>query len=269
LANDSHAGPGSLPAPLSFSGFMAATWSLLRAPGARLLPIFAAGSLLWTLIIAASSLVGEPAAEVSIGSFVVGFFIPVTAIVISGSFVEGLAAIVMTDHLAGKDAHTGRALAGIRVQTKEVLASGLLAAMVALVAITLLFFLPYLFVGFFFGPPIVVQAIALEGSPLRAAVPRARELWKQNFLRVLGTVFFLATATGVTTFLLVAQVGSLVPDPAALRTVGEVALLFIANTLVLAVMSAIGLAGYLDLRARKEGYDLAALKRERSDSTPG
>jgi hypothetical protein len=269
LASDSRAGPGSLPAPLSFGGFLAATWSLLRAPAARLLPIFIVGSLIWTLIIAASSLVAEPDAEVSIGSFVIGFFVPVTAIVISGSFVEGLAAIVMTDHLAGKDTHPVGALAGVRVQAKEMLASGLLAAMVALVAITVLFFLPYLFVGFFFGPPIVVQAIALEGSPLRAALPRARGLWKQNLLRVLGTIFFLATATGVTTFLLVARLGSLVPDPAVIRTAGEVALLFIANTLVLAVMSAIGLAGYLDLRARKEGYDLAALKRERSDPKPG
>lgn len=117
-----------------------------------------------------------------------------------------------------------------------------------------LFLLVYLAVALFFVP----QAVYLEGKAPTAALGRSRELVAGSWWRVfgIGLVFILVfIGLAVLAGIPGAVVGAFSPSAGTFLTttaaVVAMPVLYIGGTLV-----------YLDLRARKEGYDLGRLAEE-------
>lgn len=97
----------------------------------------------------------------------------------------------------GRAIAIGTAAAELRPLIREVLAAGLMAGMVALALVVFLGGAGLILLPLFYGPPIVIQVIALESSPLQHAWPRSRSLLKGNWGRAVLVLLLVVLATAM------------------------------------------------------------------------
>lgn len=179
-----------------------------------------------------------------------------------GAFVMAYASLLLVDVVADVRTPKGAVRGTLRVHAREVITAGLFAAII-LIAFDLLF-LGDLVMLATLGPPLVIQAIVVEYRPFREAMTRARELLSGSWGRAILIV--LAAAVGVVMAQLVVALAASYPastlNDTAVTVVGIILSLML-GAVAAPVVAAIGVALYLDLRARKEGLDRHGFKDER------
>ncbi|MGH2748582.1 MAG: hypothetical protein ACRDKB_11750 [Actinomycetota bacterium] len=186
------------PAPPRGPGFRALlrdSWALFSGHITTLLALFFPAFLALSLIQAAILIpLAESSSSDFVGGFIqVGVFFVLGGIV--GSFVVALAALIADRERTGEPATIGGAWNSVRPLSREVLGAGFLAAVLAM-AISFVG-LQQLLRPVFFGPPVIVHAIALEGLPLAGAWPRAKALLKGNWGRALLYLAVISLAMGL------------------------------------------------------------------------
>jgi hypothetical protein len=120
------------------------------------------------------------------------FLLPFALYIFLASFLVALVSVGVADSTAGIPVSVGSMWRGVGPVLKEVIAANLLAVVVALTLIVLLAFFPILFLPLFFGPPLVVQTVALERRRLQQALPRVRALARGQLARTLMSLFCIA-----------------------------------------------------------------------------
>jgi hypothetical protein len=201
-------------------------------------------------------------------STIVVFFAEELAFQIAGSLVVALGAILLARDLAGRRISAGQGLHRLGPLWTSLLAAALYSGMFALLTLFLGQILPLAQIvlpTMMLGPPIVVHAIAVEGRILQAAVPRARELVRGETLRLLGYLFLFALAVKLVEAVLLLLVSSglaaLGVEDGVPVIVGNVVMAaLMSGALVLPFTAAATFACYLDVRARTEEVDAAALE---------
>jgi hypothetical protein len=183
-----------------------------------------------------------------------------------GSLVVTAGAVVMTDRMGGRDTGISAAAARLQNQRSAVTVAALYSVLFALVGNLLQVFalvVPVLLLG----PPILAQVVALENRAAVSAVPRTRELLRGHLLRVLGSMFLLLLGVRVLELglyfgVLAALRGAGVDQFAALALIEGTLRAVISGVVILPFAAALSLASYLDLRARREPFDLETLAAE-------
>jgi hypothetical protein len=254
------AGSRDLPAPLGIGSLMGQSWRVYRATFLRLLAIsFCAFFIATTLQIVVRTIASNSGSQpVAAG---LGVLAPLVIYAALGSITVALTSIAVADHVGGVGATVRKTVGKARPVNKEILAAALLAALLCMMIVIALAGIPGLFMSLFFGPPLVAQVITLERSRLQAAVPRARELARSNWGRVLGALFTLALGIGLLQFYLVEAISGVQTAPLALIVILGGILIQATTTSFFAVVVTLL---YFDLRARKEDFGPDELRAERA-----
>lgn len=180
--------------PARLASLLRAGWRDYRRHRTTLFGIFALASVAVIITTLAANLVsfsvGRPVVVVVLLEQIVPFF----ALGVWFGIGMGASAIVLS---GGPDTTGLRdALRSTRPLTKDLVTSGLLAGMVMVTAVTLLYYLPILFLPLFFGPPVLVHVIATDRLRFSIAATRARELMTGEKLRAFGALMPVAFLTG-------------------------------------------------------------------------
>lgn len=178
------------PQYLSFTNVLAQTGRLYALRWKPLAVLFALASIAITLL----SLVGlaSPGRLELFLAFAAQIVLPV----IIGSFAMALASVMYADR-SGEPVGVRDAWGRVRPRSRDILFSGLFASMLALWAVILLRQFGFVLMPLFFGPPIAIQVIALEGLDFRPARSRSRELLKGQTGRVVVYLVVVALAVGL------------------------------------------------------------------------
>jgi hypothetical protein len=136
----------------------------------------------------------------------------------------------------------------VRERLRECLASALLAAMIALFISVFLGLLGLLIIFLFFGPPVLMQVVALEDERFQTAWPRTKELLKGHWGRVIMYLFTIGLAIALIQSGAVAFAAAMTEDlgrwtRAAIVSLAQVVLL----GLTMPYLAAAGFALYKDL----------------------
>jgi hypothetical protein len=185
---------------------------------------------------------------------------------LAGSVAAGIATVVIGDGIAGVHTTMGEARRRLSPRTRDVLASALLAALIATVLVVILGPIGQLLMYAIIGPPIVLHAVTLESRQFSAAWRRARELLRMEAMRIF--VYVINVALGI---ILVVQ-GTLRTVASATRDAADgiqaVALSLLGGVLLgltIPFLVATVVVSYLDLRARKEDLDPESWRSERTE----
>ena len=176
---------------LSFSGVIANGWRLYRAnlkPAALLFGLVA-------LAISVLSLVGL--AGLGKAELFVAFLAQIVLPVVIGTYAMAVSAVLFDEAVAGHPIGLKAATDKLGPLRKDVLVSGLFASMIAIWAVILLAQFGFVLMPLFFGPPILIQVIALERLTLRPARTRAREILKGQTSRVIVYLLVVALLIGL------------------------------------------------------------------------
>ena len=216
-----------------------------------LIGIFALASTAVVVTTVAANLgsyaVGRPLVVVVLLEQIVPFF------ALGAFFGFGMAASAIV-FSSGHDAPGPRdALRSTRSMGKDLLAAGLLAGMVMVTAVTLLYYLPILFLPLFFGPPMLVHVVALDRLRLAPAATRTRELLAGEKLRAFGALLPVAFLTGTLMYAapnLVAvatdPLGAVVRQPAAIIT------RVVTDAVSVGFFAAVAYAMFDDIKRRRD-----------------
>jgi hypothetical protein len=128
------------------------------------------------------------------GQLFLVFLAQVAAPAFLGSVGMATASLIFRSVLAGEPLGVREALGALRPYRRNILLSSVFASMAALWSIILLGEIGFFLMPLFFGPPILIQVIALEGLPMRPARRRTSELLSKNLGRVLLYLFVLTLA---------------------------------------------------------------------------
>ena len=167
-----------------------------------------------------------------------------------GSFGVGATAVIARGALTGEATPLDAALRAVRVRSGDVLAGAVMSTAAALALGS--FGLEPLGVPLvFYGPPILVHALMIEGDGYQRAGSRARELLAGQWPRAIGYLFAIALAIGL---LLDTVVGVTLQSVSVLPGVSLLFLVSVTRGLVLGAafpFLAVAMAVmYLDLKAR-------------------
>jgi hypothetical protein len=188
------------------------------------------------------------------------YIVPIILYVVLGSLASAAVAGIIGAHLVGtNDVTIGTGLRSVRPVMKDALAASLLAALVCLLVTFILFFTTLLFLPFFYGPALIIQAIVIQRLPFNQAVGKARGLARGSTARIVGYVFMVSLSAWVIPVAVIGFLDQLDPPGfpwayAPIQIVVEGA----AGALV-AVAAAVM---YFDLRMRKEDYGTSELRAE-------
>jgi hypothetical protein len=257
-----------LPGPLSFSGLVASSWRSYISLFGRLLIVgfvcFAIADLIEIAVLSVTPLSREASLFGSLR-----FLFPLSMYVLLGSFMTALVSVAVADGTAGLSVSVGTMWRGVRAVFKEVIASNLLAVVVALSLVVLLAAFPFLFLPLFFGPPLVVHAVTLERKRLQEGVPRMRALARGNWGRTI--LYLLSVALGAR-LLQGAVLDGMWSLTASLVTVLRAIVFVFSRVLIEAAtasfVAVVGTFLYFDLRARLEDYGPEELRAERARANP-
>lgn len=146
------------------------------------------------------------------------------------------------------------ALRSTRSPVKDLVTSGLLAGMVMVTAVTLLYYLPVLFLPLFFGPPVLVHVIAVDRIRFSEAATRTREILTGEKLRAIGVLLPAAFLTGT---LMYAAPNAVAAATAPLGVVVKQAAAIITRVVIDAIavgfFATFAYALFVDIRARRAG----------------
>jgi hypothetical protein len=242
--------------PLNFTGTAREAWHFYRLRPLEIIALFtltylAAGVALFTFSRPGAAQLGQVAVGVTLG----------LVLPIGGSLVTAVALLLIHDASVGRARSLREAVAKLAGSWKEVVGAALLACVVTLVVTTVLRVLlvtPLALLSFLllasvppllFGPPIVMHAVVLEGRSLAEAWQRARTLMSGNWRRVIAYWVLLALATGILVILVGGVMVALVGDHELVLG----ALNALTSGLLIPYVVAFVLAGFYDLRARRDG----------------
>lgn len=116
---------------------------------------------------------------------------------VAGSWGIALSAIVFAERAAGREATLASAFTALKSVRRDVLLASLIASMMALWAIILLAQFGFILMPLFFGPPFLIQAIALDKLPAKDARVRTRDVLKGYTGRAILYLVVIALAIGL------------------------------------------------------------------------
>jgi uncharacterized membrane protein len=178
-----------LPDDVSFSGVLAAAARLYRAR-------FKTAALLFAVIsfgISVLALLGLT--EVGRIQLLAAFLTQIVLPSILGSVAVAAGSLLFEGALKDRLVTIKDAMDALRPMQRDILMASLFSSMLALWAVILMGQFGLILLPLFFGPPIIIQAIAIEKLSIREARTRAREILRGRTGRVL--VYLLVIALGV------------------------------------------------------------------------
>ena len=188
------------------------------------------------------------------------YIMPIILYVVIGSLASGAIAAIIGAHLAGADhVSLGTGLRAVRAVLKDALAASLLAALVCLLLTFILFFTTLLFLPFFYGPILVMQAIVIQKVPFNQAVARARALARGSTGRMIGYAFVISLSAWVIPVAILGILDRLDP-PGFPWAYAPIQMLVKGNAAAFVAVTAAVM--YFDLRMRKEDYGTKELRAE-------
>lgn len=246
------------PRPVNFPEMNRATWRLYRAHFGDLFKLFL---IAWALLAIFQIAVGLGLQLIGVSevSVVVIYLAALGALtLVVGSQAFAIASALVEATVQGDRISLREALSSVRPRAQDVLTAALV---MTLPGLAVLFSMrvevaQYFVMPLFLGPPIVVQAIALEHKSFSEAARRARELLGGHWLRMVLYLLTIVLGTGVAQITVLIAFGS-----AYIETFGggatTGAVFSVIGTVVAAValpyLAVATLVGYFDLRARAEG----------------
>jgi hypothetical protein len=241
--------------PLNFSGLVAYTFRTFGQRALVLLALMAPVSLV-TIIVSLSFGVAIRGREVDAPDTVtVGLALAQLVIGIwLASLASAPASVIAADAIADPDAEPtsiGSALRSLRPVRAEALAASMMAALAVLVAVPLTAGAVFLFLTLLTGPPLLMQAVALEPMPARLAIRHVRTIAAGHWLRIFG--FLFCAALGLELFVytgarLLSSVAGGASDVVAVTFFAAFQL--IAQAFTWSVFSVAATVAYLDLKTR-------------------
>jgi hypothetical protein len=237
--------------PAGLASLLRSGWRDHRRHRTTLFGIFALASAAVIVTTLAANLisyaVGRPVVVVVLLEQIVPFF----ALGVWFGAGVGVSAIVFSsDH----DASGLRdALRATRPQRKDLVTSGLLAGMVMVTAVTLLYYLPILFLPLFFGPPILVHVIAIDQLRFSAAATRARDLMAGEKLRAFGALMPVAFGTGTLMYAAPNLVATATDSLGVIvRQASAIVTRIVIDAVAVAFFAAVAYAMFVDIRRRRD-----------------
>ena len=255
-----------IPAPVGFTSLISSSWWLLRSLfGAMFRPMLAIVAVEWlALLLALVVADADPAGMAAAFADLVRLMVRVTT---SGLGVA-LGAAIIADGVAGEPASARRALRMCRPLLRELLAAALFGALLAMLFVFATQGLALLLMPLFFGPPLIVQVIALEAKPFQLATRRVREIGRGQLARIFGYLLAVALFISLVVVVVPQVVAAL---GAGLGDAGQLGLWVLSSivlsAIALAFFSAVTTVAYFDLRARAENYGLEELKADRGSTS--
>jgi hypothetical protein len=227
---------------------MRTAWRDFWTHRATLIGIFALASAAVIITTVVANLISYAAGRPLIVVVLLEQIVPFFALGVFFGFGMAAGATV----LSGEDGPGLRdALRSIGSRAKDLLTSGLLAGMVMVTAVTLLYYLPVLFLPLFFGPPVLVHVIAIDRMRFSAAATRTREILTGEKLRAIGALLPAAFLTG-TLMYAAPNAAAAATDP--LGVVVEQAAAIITRVVIDAIavgfFAAVAYALFVDIRDR-------------------
>ena len=235
--------------PLRFTGIVA---SAGRVYGACLRQLVGTFAVLATVIFFVPALVFFDVGEnLAIGIYILAGVVLPSAMLSVGFAV---AATILSRYLEGDD-HTVRAsIRALKPLTKDVLFAALISGMLSLTIVVFLGPFGSLLIALFYGPPILIQVIAVRKLGIQPAWARTRELMEGHWGRILMALLTIALALGVLATTLLTLGGEMTADaPRAAQLVIFVVLELVIFGFGYSYLSAAGYVAYYDADARYEG----------------
>jgi hypothetical protein len=258
-----------LPARVGFSGLLKASAALYRDNFISLLLIFLPLAVAFLVVVA--PLLALPDEQIVLGAgtptpvlVVVALALTVVPIVVGG-IVVAAATVLLTDRIVGRRMGVAATYKVVRRHLAALVAAGLAATVLSVMLREVLPPVAFFIQPLLYGPAVVVQVIALEGSDLRTALMRARDLLRKEALRIFMNLIAISLAVSVLNVLLptVATIGLGDPNATGSLALGSLVQIVVAILMLPFVASAMVVA-YLDLRASKEDLTLDQLATERA-----
>lgn len=164
---------------------------------------------------------------------------------------------VLVDERESRDTPISRSVGErLRPQRSHIAAAAMLAGVLTFFLVLALPQLGLIIgLNLFLGPPLLIHAIAIEGLSFGDGWIRMKELMKGEVARIL--VYLVSISLGIGLFQIV-LVGSILVGLAsvalgsAAELVVSVAVYVVIESLALAFMACVGMAGYLELKSRQE-----------------
>ena len=224
--------------PLRFSGIVASAARLFRANLGKLLSVFA---LIGTVIFMVPALVFFDVGEnLAIGIYLfAGVVLP--AALLSIGFA--VAARVLSRRPEGEDRSLRAAIRPLKLNARHVLVTALLSGMLALTVVVFLGPLGSLVLALFYGPPILMQVVAVEGLGVQPAWTRTRELMQGHWPRILLALLTISLGLGILATTLLSLGGELAAD--AHRAVQLALFIFLELVIFGFGYSFLAVAGYV------------------------
>jgi hypothetical protein len=188
-----NSGPSGAPeGPYRFLGLVATSWRFYSARFRPLVLLFA----LLGLLILVFPLVGllDMPEQVDIA---VSLFTAYAMPAIIASYGVAVAAAILDRYLADQEIGVGEARRQLRPDLKNLLSAALLSGMIGLLSVTILGPLGFILLPLFFGPPMLMQVVALERLPVAEAWARTRALMRGHWARVLTYLLTITMGTGL------------------------------------------------------------------------
>ena len=178
--------------PLGFSGIVASAARVYRACLRQVfLPFVLSGLfVLLTLVLFALDIAENLSLPLAY----------VLVIVLPGllfSLVVALTTLVFDGYIRGERVGVANAIRQLRSRRKDLFFSGFVAATMSLTFYALLPPMWFLFMVLFYGPPILIQVIALEDLGIQDAWARTKMLMKGQWGRVVMALVTIALAIGL------------------------------------------------------------------------
>jgi hypothetical protein len=260
-----------LPARLGFSGLLRTSGRLYRDNFVSLLGVFVPLAVAFLVVIAPLLLL--PDGQIVLGDgtptpvlVLVALALTVVPLVVGG-IVVATTAVLLTERIVGNSMGVAAAYRCVRPLLSALVSAGLVATILSVVLRELLPPVAFFVQPLLYGPAIVVQVIALEGSQLRAALTRARDLLRKEALRIFMYLFAISLGVSLLNVLLpaVATIGLGDVNAVSFLALGSLVQIVVAILMLPFVATAM-LVAYLDLRASKEDLTLDELVTERANT---
>jgi hypothetical protein len=240
--------------PLRFSGIVASAGRIYRARLKQIVSVFGViGALIFLVPALTFFDVGDNLAIPII--LLAGVVLPSALL----SLGFAVAAAILSRRVSGRDASVRPSIRDLKPRVKDLVVSALVSGMLALTVVV--FFGPFgsLVLALFYGPPILIQVIAVEDLGIQPAWARTRELMQGHWARILLALLSVALGLGILATTLLSLGGALAADAPRLFQLA----LFIVLELVIFGLgySFLGAAGYVcyyDVKARYEASSSAA-----------
>lgn len=256
------------PAPVRMDGYLAWSWRLFRACFWRLATLFVAGVAVAALLHFGIVILMLEVLETgrTVQALAVSFAAQVTLSAVSGTLLVAVAAPVFVEELSGTRAGADTGWRKLRPNLGYVVVAALYVAMPLLMLVLFLGqIIQVLVLPAVLGPPVLVHAIVWEGRDFRDGATRAKNLLSGNWGRVVSALLVLAIGPALVQIVTLTMAGELWPglDGSSLSdSLWATLAIAVTTAPVWLFTAAAGTVAYLDLRARFEKLDHAALAAE-------